>query len=143
MAEAKLEKRMTVPMAPLLKTITDYESYKEFVEGVSNVRVLERNGEKVKVEYSLSIMGKDFTYLLEHTERPEKGEVEWHLIESDVFKKNSGSWKLREVDGHTEAVYDLEVEFKIYVPGFLLNKLVKGSLPTLLTSFEKRAKENA
>jgi hypothetical protein len=36
--------------------------------------------------------------------------------------------------------YSLALDFKIYVPGLVLNGLVKSQLPKMLECFEKRAK---
>ena len=43
-------------------------------------------------------------------------------------------------DGRTEVKYAIEIEFNIPVPGFVLNQLVKGSIPSMIRSFEKQAK---
>ena len=71
-------------------------------------------------------MSKDFTYTLDHSEDLKSGKVQWNLIESTLFKKNIGHWHLRESgNGKTDVHYKVEVEFKIPVPGFILNRLVE------------------
>jgi ribosome-associated toxin RatA of RatAB toxin-antitoxin module len=83
---------------------------------------------------------KEVNYTLDHREDPSRNRVEWSLVDSDTFKKNSGFWELKEIaPGKTDVSYSLEVDFKIPIPGFILNRLVKGSLPSMIQSFEKRA----
>ncbi len=85
-------------------------------------------------------MMKDVSYTLDHKEDAASCTIEWTLVESDFFKMNNGRWTLKAVaPGKTEAHYALEVEFKIPVPGLILNRLVKGSLPSMIKNFEKRA----
>lgn len=140
MAEASLERTLNVPFEKLFKVITDYESYPQFVDGVTGVKVLERASGKAKVQYSVSIM-KDFTYVLSLEEDASAGRVHWTLVESDFFKVNIGGWTLKDVGGgKTTARYDLNVEFRAPVPGFILKRLVSGSLPSMMDAFEKRAK---
>lgn len=140
MAEASKTVTMDVPRDTLWKIITDYESYKDFVDGVSKVKVLSREGGKARVEYAINLLSKDITYTLDHVETaPDK--MNWTLVDSNIMKANSGGWQLKDLGGgRTEVTYSLALDFKIYVPGMILNGLVKSSLPKMLESFEKRAR---
>ncbi len=141
MAVAGTEKLISVPFDKLFDTITAYEKYAEFVDSVKDVKVTREVG-RLEVQYSLSVMGKDFTYTLKHSEDRSQGRISWELLSSDFFKKNTGHWELKkEGEGATFARYQLDVEFKVPIPGFILNKLVKGSLPSLMKNFEDRAKQ--
>lgn len=140
MAEASKTITMDVPRDRLWSVITDYEKYAEFVDGVSKVKIVSRETGKVRVEYAISLLSKDITYTLDHAEQgPDK--MSWSLIDSNIMKANSGGWTLKDLGGgKTEVTYSLALDFKIYVPGMILNGLVKSSLPKMLESFEKRAK---
>jgi ribosome-associated toxin RatA of RatAB toxin-antitoxin module len=141
MAQAEIDKTLKVNREKLLKAITQYEDYPEFIDNVTGVKVERQNDHEAIAHYHLSVMGKEFHYSLMMKEDRKAGKVKWELQESDFFKKNSGSWTLEAVsESETKAHYELEVEFKISVPGFILNRLVKGNLPKMLESFEKRAK---
>ena len=141
MAQAEIREVLAVDMEKLLDIITRYEDYPKFVDGVSSTKVERKGPGHARVTYSVSMM-KDFTYVLDLREDRKAGRVEWTLVESDMFKKNSGHWELKSAGpGKTEAFYQLEVEFRIPVPGLILNRLVKGNLPAMLKSFEKQAKK--
>lgn len=87
-------------------------------------------------------MSQDVVYTLDHVEKPDTGRVEWTLVDSNYFKKNTGWWQLDAAGpDQTKVDYSIELEFKIPVPGFILNKLIKGSLPGMIRSFETRARK--
>lgn len=141
MAGASKTVVMKTSAEKLLLVIRNFEAYPEFVEGCHSARVLERQGEagsqKTRVAYSLEILSKEVHYTLDHIDTPQG--VRWELIESNLLKANRGSWTLQaRGPQEVEVTYELELEFSIPVPGFLLGGLVKSSLPAMLASFEKR-----
>lgn len=141
MPQAEIEKVLNVSKDQLFNAITRYEDYPEFVEGCKSVEV-ERDGKsQVRATYHLSIF-KEFTYVLDHLENKEKGKISWKLLESDLFKVNEGAWTLETVsENETRVRYEIDIEFRIKVPGFIVNKLVQGNLPRMLRSFEQRAQD--
>ncbi len=142
MAKAEIKEILKVSKKALFKAITSYENYPQFVEGCKSVEVTRMAGGQVQVKYRVSIM-KEVSYTLALQEDFESGIVSWELIDGDAFKKNSGAWKLKELTANeTETTYSIEVEFKVAVPGFILNRLVKGSLPTVMKNFEEQAKRS-
>lgn len=133
---------MSVDRDKLWKVIVDYVKYPEFVEGAEKVKILSREGGKVRIEYGISLLSKDITYTLDHFEDAPNG-MRWEIVDSNILKANSGSWKLNDLGGgKTEVTYSLDLDFKIYVPGMILNGLVKSQLPKMLESFEKRTLKN-
>jgi ribosome-associated toxin RatA of RatAB toxin-antitoxin module len=139
MASAEFHQVLSVDQDKLFEAVTRYEDYPQFVEGCTGVKVERQGPGQARVSYNVSMM-KDIHYTLDHREDPASGVVEWSLVDSDAFKKNSGRWTLKAVGpGKTDVLYTVDVEFKIPVPGFILNRLVKGSLPSMIESFRKRA----
>lgn len=141
MASAEHSDTLNVSKSKLFTAITKYEEYPQFVDGVSNVQVERAGPGKARATYQISIMGQSMTYTLDHIENEAAGTVEWTLVDSNFFKKNIGRWNIIETGPEQcRVTYSLDVDFKISVPGFILNRLVKGSLPSMVKSFEKRAK---
>lgn len=139
MANAEIKETLKVDYDKLFDTITRYEDYPKFVDGCMKVSVERKGPGKARATYHVSMM-KDVVYTLDHIEDREKGRIEWNLVDSDMFKSNSGFWQLKKAgDGKTEAQYGIELEFKIPVPSLILNRLVKGSLPSMIKNFEKQA----
>ena len=140
MAHAEYRDVLSVEKSKLLCAITQYENYPEFIEGCKSVKVERQPSGVVRVSYHVNLMSKDVMYTLDHRENEDAGTVEWKLVESNFFKKNNGQWEVKPAGtGKADVLYRLEVEFKVPVPGFILNRLVKGSLPGMVKSFEKQA----
>ncbi len=139
MAEASKTSVMAVSTEELLAVVRDYEKYPEFVDGCHSAKIISSDNKKTRVLYSIEIMSKSVSYTLDHFN--ENDGVRWELVESNVLKANTGRWLLRDQGaGKTEVTYQLSLDFKIPVPGFILGGLVKSSLPTMISSFEKRVK---
>lgn len=142
MAKASHKKVMSVSSDKLWKTILNYESYNQFVDGVHKVKVLEKSDGKTKVEYAIELLGKEIFYVLEHDEKQVPNRMSWKCIESNILKSNEGYWEIKSVGSdQTEVNYELSLEFKIMVPSFMLSGLVKSTLPKMLDSFEAQAKK--
>ncbi len=139
MAQAETSDVFSVSKDQLFEVVTRYELYPEFVDGMKEVSVERKAEGKARVSYLLSMMGKDIRYSLDLTEHRESGSVKWELVESDFFKKNNGFWEITPAGEKSCSVkYGVDVEFKMWVPGPILNTLVKGSLPSMLKSFKER-----
>jgi coenzyme Q-binding protein COQ10 len=139
MAQANRVVIFDAPVEKVYQAITDYESYPDFVEGVSGVRVIESSETQALVEYSLNFI-KTFNYCLRMQHTPLE-KVEWHLESGDLFKQNQGYWKFKDLgDGRTEVEYNLELDVKMFAPKALVNKLATQSLPAMLESYHRRAR---
>lgn len=139
MANATRTETFDVDINKLYDVIVDYARYPEFVDGVSTTKVLSQNETHAKVEYSVNMI-KSFKYILATTQqRPNK--ISWVLDSGDLFKKNDGSWTLKDLgNGKTEVTYALEVDFKMFAPNAILTALTEKNLPVMMQSFLKRAK---
>ena len=137
MAEASKTMTMAVSPESLLKVIRDFEKYPEFVEGCHTAKIVSSESSKTRVAYSIEIMSKAVPYTLDHYN--EDNGVRWQMVDSNLLKSNSGRWILQDLGGgKTQVTYELALDFKIPVPGFILGGLIKSSLPVMIGSFEKR-----
>jgi len=139
MAHAEITEVFDVSIDKIFKVLTDFESYPNFMDGVSKVEVTNREGNNIEAEYSLNII-KKFSYKMNHVvEEPNK--ISWSFLSGDLFKKSDGSWTLKDLgDGKTEVSYEVDIDFKVMVPGMVSKKLVKSNLPSMLKSVLKQAK---
>lgn len=141
MASEQKTQIMNAPVDKIYKVLSDYEAYPEFMDGVTKVEVLSRDGNKVNARYSLNMI-KKFTYTLDLVEVENKS-VSWTFDEGDIFSVNSGSWDLKDLgDGTTEVKYSVEVDIKIKMlgAGMITKQLTKIQLPAMMKSVEERAK---
>lgn len=138
MAKASRTEIVNIPAEKLFDTIVDYKSYPDFVEGVSAIKVLEQTANDAKVEYSLNVI-KSFKYIV-NTKMQRPTSVSWELDSGDLFKKNNGSWALKDLgNGKTEVTYSLEIDFKLFAPSSILSALTEKNLPMMMKSFFDRA----
>jgi ribosome-associated toxin RatA of RatAB toxin-antitoxin module len=139
MANATRTEVVEVDINKLYEVIVDYAKYPEFVDGVSGIKVLAQNDTSAKVEYSLNII-KSFKYII-NTKMEKPTSVKWSLDSGDLFKKNDGEWKLKDLgNGKTEVTYSLDIDFKLFAPSSVLSALTEKNLPVMMQSFFKRAK---
>ena len=133
MINAQIDQVMNAPIDKVFQVLSDYEKYPEFMDGVSSVEVLDQNETSARVKYNLNII-KKFTYTINLTITAPT-EISWTFDSGDLFKANTGKWKLTDKgDGTTHVDYSLGVDFKVMVPGMVSKKLVKSNLPSLMKS---------
>lgn len=139
MAQASKTEIWNAPIEKIYTVITDYNSYPEFVDGVSGLKVLEQSDSGALVEYHLNLI-KKFKYILTLVhEKPTS--VTWSFDSGDLFKANDGSWKLKDLgDGTTEVTYSLEIAVKGFAPKAIVNGLTSKNLPNMMKAFHERAK---
>lgn len=142
MASAERTEIMQASVESVYKVLSDYNSYGDYMDGVSKVEVIERDGNSVKAKYDINMI-KKFSYVLKLDEVENKS-ISWSFVEGDIFSTNSGSWVLSDRgDGSTEVVYSVEVDIKVKMmgSGMIVKKLVNTSLPALMKSVEQRAQD--
>jgi ribosome-associated toxin RatA of RatAB toxin-antitoxin module len=139
MAKASRTETVDIDIHKLYDTIIDYAKYPDFVDGVKQINIISKTDTSAKVEYSLNII-KTFKYIVNlKQEKPTR--VSWTLDSGDLFKKNDGEWKLKDLgNGKTEVTYSLDLDFKMFAPSSILASLTDKNLPSMMKAFFDRAK---
>ncbi len=119
------------------KLISDYEKYPEFLQEVSDCKVIDSKGTKKLVEYTVNII-KAFKYRLWMNEEGAPSKLSWELDGGDLFKASTGSWLIENSNGKTKATYSVDAKFKVFVPGPVAKALVSVNLPNMMDSYKKR-----
>ncbi|MBT4762425.1 MAG: polyketide cyclase [Bdellovibrionaceae bacterium] len=140
MASAETTEVFNCTKDEFFKIISDYEKYPEFLAEVKECSVVETDGDKKLVKYSVSVI-KSFSYQLWMKEEG-TDKISWVFDSGDIFKLSNGSWELKEVDGgKVQAHYKVEAKFKGFVPSPIAKGLVSVNLPNMISSYHKRIKE--
>ncbi|TSD96089.1 SRPBCC family protein [Skermania sp. ID1734] len=63
--------------------------------------------------------------------------VTWTLVSSGVQSKQVGSYTLTPTDNGTHVLFELEIDVKVPMPGFLLKKVLGGALTSGSKDFAK------
>ena len=139
MPQATRQEVWDAPIEKIFDVITKYEDYPQYVDGCSSTQVLSRENGVAKVEFGLNLI-KKFKYILTLNET-KPTEISWSFESGDIFKKNEGSWKFKDLgDGRTQVDYSLEVEIKGFAPKTLVSSLTEKNLPAMLKSYHERCK---
>ena len=126
--------------AELYAVITDFEAYPRLFREVKSVRVLERDGTRVRVEFKLDLMVA-VRYVLDLVCDSSALTVDWTYVEGEVVTRSQGSWRFVPQPGGTRLDYQVELAINAPLPGFVVRRLtdalVSASLPSM---FSARAK---
>lgn len=139
MASAQATEVFNCSVDEFYKIISDYEKYPEFLPEVKNMRITEDQGARKKVEYTVNVI-KNFVYEL-WMEEQAPNKIQWDLAGGDLFKRSSGSWLLEDQSGKTKATYEVDADFKLFVPGPVAKTLISVNLPNMMSAYHKRVSE--
>lgn len=134
MSKVSLTKELEFKQNDFFSIVSDYEKYPEFIAEIKKAKIISKKPKQVAFELDLV---KKFNYVLEFSEKSPE-EIVWKLVESNLFKKNNGGWKIKKKDGVLSVTYALDVEFGFLVPSFVVNKMVKKDLPKMIEQFSQR-----
>jgi ribosome-associated toxin RatA of RatAB toxin-antitoxin module len=126
-----------VPPAALMAVLCDFAAYSTFLPDMEESTVLRDEGSRWTVRFAVRIIRRiEYTLLLE---RHGDDRLTWSYV-GGAFKANSGGWTLtEEAPGRTRAVYDLDLDLGMFVPGSVVRTLLDHNLPATLQAFKHRA----
>ena len=134
MAKVSLTKEVAARQNDFFGVVCDYQRYPEFISEIKNTKMISIKPKRV--EFTLELV-KTFHYVLEFREKSPT-EISWKLMNSNLFKKNSGGWKIQKKNGVLSVTYSLDVEFGFLVPSLVVNRMVKKDLPKMIERFSNR-----
>jgi len=138
MPGASISVTINVPCKVLYEVVTDFENYPEFLSETRRVEVIRKTAKSAQVDFEIRII-KKIHYTLDYKLTPNK-KVVWTFVEGDSFRDCHGSWTMKEKKkGITEATYNVDVSFGLFVPKKITEMLVGKNLPNLMQSFKDRA----
>lgn len=121
--------------------LLDVESYPSWVPDLKSVGVLERDGEGrgLVVEFRAAGFGRSTTYSLRY-DHDEPRRLGWQLEQGDVERAIDGAYILQPVDGGTKITYELSIDLKVPMPGFVKRRaeerIIRAALPQLKARVE-------
>ncbi len=127
------------------KVILDYGSYPNWIDDLESTQTYGQGDGHYKVQFHLSVLGKDIIYYIDHHYQPSKGYMTWQLDysrESDI-DDSTGYWLVYPTPGYegwTRVEYTVDLRLKGWVPGIVENMLAKKGL-ILATSWVKKQAE--
>jgi coenzyme Q-binding protein COQ10 len=128
---------MDVPAKVIYDVVLDFAHYPDFLPDVKKAKV-EKKGKNLVAEFEISVIRK-INYKLSFSASPHK-KISWTFLGGDIFKDNTGGWDFVELKkNQTKVTYSVDVDFGLFVPSLITNKLVGHNLPTMMKRFKDRA----
>lgn len=137
MAKAVSSIEIKASKKKIFETITDFESYPEFLPETKSVVIEKKSKNHYVVKFTIEVV-KAISYTLDMKSTP-PDELSWTLVKGDMMKANSGRWILEDVKkGVTKATYEVDVDLGLLVPAAVTKTLISKDLPKMLQHFKDR-----
>jgi carbon monoxide dehydrogenase subunit G len=143
MAE-QTEGEIDIEAAPeeVLETITDFESYPDWAQGVkkAEVKKTDSQGRPSEVHMEVGQMGFNAGYTLTYKYKANNGGLSWTSKDaSGAVKSLKGEYELEEnEDGSTHVTYRMAVEAGVKLPGLIRKQAERMIVGTALGGLKKR-----
>ncbi len=117
--------------------VADFETYPDWMPAFTDVRVLERAGADVLVEFKVDAKLREVRYVLRHRlERPTR--ISSDYVEGDA-KDVDGEWRFESAgDGRTRCTYRVALDIGGFVPGSVKKALAEQAVRSSLQALERR-----
>ena len=124
MAEVTATTIIRVPLPDVYRVAKDVERFPEFMPDVQSIRIRDRSGERVTVEWVGLMQGRKIRWVEEETWDDAAHRSTFRLVEGD-FSKFEGSWSFAAVPEGTQTSLALDYEMELPLAGALLSNLLK------------------
>ena len=126
--------------------VTDVERYPEWVADVKEVHVLEHDdqGRASIVKFRAGAFGRSASYVLSYDYSNAPDEVSWMQKEGDITNRLDGRYLFRPAgDGATDVRYELAVELRVPIPGFVKRRAEGHILHAAVRDLKARVESGA
>lgn len=124
MAQVMATTIIRAPLADVYRVAKDVEKFPEFMPDVQSIRVLDRSGSRLTVEWIGIMQGRKIRWVEEETWDDASHRSAFRLVEGD-FSKFEGSWSFEAVPEGTQTSLVLDYEMELPLAGALLANLLK------------------
>jgi hypothetical protein len=123
------------------EVLTAFEAYPEWAADIKSVSVDERDdqGRAVRVTFRAAAFGRSTSYTLRYDYHAAPAELSWTQVAGDLTRRLDGSYELvSSGDGATEITYNLVVDLKVPLPGFVKRRAEGRIMGTALRELKSR-----
>jgi ribosome-associated toxin RatA of RatAB toxin-antitoxin module len=126
--------------AEVYAVVVDFAAYPRLFPEISAARVLESDGQRVRVEFKAKVV-IPARYVLDLVCDPGALTVDWTYVEGEVITGSEGTWRFAAEGGGTRLDYAASLEVKAPLPGFMLRKItdavVSAALPAMFSAITR------
>jgi ribosome-associated toxin RatA of RatAB toxin-antitoxin module len=123
------------------EVLTAFERYPEWAADIKSVTVDEVDGEgrAAEVTFRTAAFGRSTSYTLRYDYHAAPRELSWTQVDGDITRRLDGSYVLVPAgDGSTEITYQLLVDLKVPLPGFVKRRAEGRIIGTALRELKAR-----
>jgi ribosome-associated toxin RatA of RatAB toxin-antitoxin module len=123
----------------------DLEDYPEWVADLKSFAVTDRDaeGRPLVATFRAAAFGRSSTYSLRYDYAGAPTLLSWVMVEGDLTSKLDGSYRFEATEGGTLVTYQLEVELRVPIPGFVKQRAAQRIQGTALRELKARAESLA
>ena len=127
------------PAADVMAVIADFPSYPQWVASAKKVEVVDSgdDGRARRVHFVIDAGAVKDDYVLDYTWEGDRA-VTWTLVESQLMKRQDGSYTLTDTGSGTEVTYAITIDTKMPLLGMMKRRAEKVILDTALKELKKR-----
>jgi carbon monoxide dehydrogenase subunit G len=134
------------PLEQCWAVVTDFDHYAEWANDIKSVSVLERDGEGrgTRVTFRAGAFGRSTSYTLayDYTDAPRR--LARVQAAGDIPSRLDGYYEFDEtVQGGTDVTYNLLVDLKVPLPGFVKQRAAARIISTALRELKSRVENSA
>lgn len=125
--------------------IKDIEKYPDYMESISSIEILQRDGQSITARWNGSIDGAPLTWIQKNELLDHKQEVRFEALEGD-FEIFKGKWS---INSHkNKLLLQLEIEYRLGIPviedvlGPILSEKIKTNSIAMLEAIAFRLNRN-
>lgn len=145
--QEQVTERMVIRATPdhCFAVLTDFALYPEWAADIKAVTVEERDeqGRAVRVTFRAAAFGRStsYTLLYDYAEAPRR--LSWIQVTGDLTRRLDGAYLLEPAgDDATEIRYDLVVDLKVPLPGFVKRRAEGRIMGTALRELQARVEHD-
>jgi uncharacterized membrane protein len=128
------------PLRECWAVVTDFDRYAEWAADIKSVTVLESDnqGRGARVTFRAGAFGRSTSYTLAYDYSDAPNRLAWVQSAGDITSRLDGDYIFTEADGGTDVTYNLLVELKVPLPGFVKQRAAARIIGTALRELKSR-----
>jgi ribosome-associated toxin RatA of RatAB toxin-antitoxin module len=138
-AEMRMETVIAAPIDDVYAVVADVAKYPQWFPTLSRVQTHPSGEVDAVFRFPWPLKTMRQRFLISRVRGHDHGAVTWQQLDGD-FARNEGAWRLRATaDGRTRLAYDAVVQFRRWVPGWLIARAQRRAAAQLMHAVEARA----
>jgi uncharacterized membrane protein len=136
---------VAAPAAVVYGVISDVERYGQWVSELKSVTVRERDadGRALEVAFRAAAFGRSTTYTLRYDYAGSPETLAWTQVDGDLTESMDGAYHLDDRGASTLVTYDLSVDLRVPIPGFVRERAAHRIQSEALRELRARAEHLA